>query len=360
LLDGAERLLDGVIVSGINSSLDPISRSSIAPQRLAANRKIAFKGTDIGGVGFTLQPEVARALIASNPRNSDVLMPFLNGQDLNSRPDGSASRWVINFHDWSEEVARQYRECFDQVVRNVKPERDKNNRKIYRDYWWRFAERRPGMLSATSGLARLIVITLHTKTVMPVMVDGGQVFSHALGVLATDDPAMLALLSSAQHYWWAMRQGSSIKGDLRYTPTDVFEKLARPDTTADMGRLGDRLDSYRRELMLARNAGLTATYNLLHNAQSTDEDIVELRRIHAAIDEEVARAYGWEDLDLDHGFHNTRQGARYTVGPLARQEILDRLLELNHERYAYEQAAGVAEPVQEELDLDADEDGGDE
>src|SRR3712207_8080751 len=40
------------------------------------------------------------------------------------------------------------------------------------------------------------------------------------------------------------------------------------------------------------------------------------------------------DVDLDHGFYDTRQGVRYTIGPAARQEILDRLLELNHERYA--------------------------
>ena len=32
---------------------------------------------------------------------------------------------------------------------------------------------------------------------------------------------------------------------------------------------------------------------------------------------------------------------RYTVGPAARQEILDRLLGLNHERYAAEVAAGL-------------------
>ena len=32
---------------------------------------------------------------------------------------------------------------------------------------------------------------------------------------------------------------------------------------------------------------------------------------------------------------------RYTLGPAARTEVLDRLLELNHERYAEEVAAGL-------------------
>lgn len=83
---------------------------------------------------------------------------------------------------------------------------------------------------------------------------------------------------------------------------------------------------------------------MVHDPECHDGDIVELRRIHTAIDEAVVRAYGWQDLlehGLDHGFHETRQGTRYTVGPVVRQEILDRLLELNHKRYRAEAAAGL-------------------
>lgn len=110
-----------------------------------------------------------------------------------------------------------------------------------------------------------------------------------------------------------------------------------------MRGLGHRLDTFRRNLMLFRQAGLTATYNLVHDPRCTDSDIAGLRGIHCAIDEAVVNAYGWTDLlasGLDHGFHGTRQGTRYTIGPAVRQEILDRLLELNHVRHAAEQAAG--------------------
>ncbi|MGH3224008.1 MAG: hypothetical protein ACRDPY_35905 [Streptosporangiaceae bacterium] len=135
-----------------------------------------------------------------------------------------------------------------------------------------------------------------------------------------------------------------MKTDLNYSPSDVFETLARPEVTAEMREHGKRLDIFRRELMLARQAGLTATYNVVHDQRCTDADIAELREIHRAIDEAVVRAYGWDDLlvgGLDHGFHETRQGPRYTIGPVVRQEILDRLLELNHERYAAEVKAGL-------------------
>ena len=56
-------------------------------------------------------------MIAADPRNAEVVQPYLVGEDLNSRPDGSPSRWVINFRDWPEERAREYAEPFARVER---------------------------------------------------------------------------------------------------------------------------------------------------------------------------------------------------------------------------------------------------
>ena len=304
-----------------------------------------------------MEPSRARELVELDPRNADVLFPYLSGQDLNSRYDFLARRWVINFHDWPEQKAAQYAECFEQIVRLVKPERDVNKKAFYRNRWWQFGERQTSLLKRLETLTEAIAIAQTSKTVMPAIVSTGQVLSFGVAVFCSSDRALFALLSSAPHYWWAIARASTLKGDLRYTPTDVFETFARPALSEELRALGERLDSYRRELMLARQAGLTATYNLVHDVRCTDEDIAELRRVHTAIDEAVARAYGWADLDLNHGFHDTRQGPRYTVGPVAQQEIVDRLLELNHARYAAEQAtgAGGGVAVQHQLDLDTTE-----
>ena len=61
------------------------------------------------------------------------------------------------------------------------------------------------------------------------------------------------------------------------------------------------------------------------------------------MDHAVAAAYGWGELDLGHGFHATAQGVRYTISEPARRQVLGRLLELNHARYAAEVAAGLHE-----------------
>ena len=66
-----------------------------------------------------------------------------------------------------------------------------------------------------------------------------------------------------------------------------------------------------------------------------------MRKLHKEMDEAVAKAYGWDDLKLGHGFHETKQGLRYTISEAARREVLDRLLLLNHQRHEEEVKAGL-------------------
>ncbi|MFD9946744.1 Eco57I restriction-modification methylase domain-containing protein [Nonomuraea sp. NPDC059023] len=326
-------LLDGQRAPAITAQLTSQRPVTGIPCRLITNRNRCFQGATILGLGFTMTPEAAKDMISRDRRNESVIAPYLNGQDLNSRPDHSASRHVINFQDWPLHKAAQYPEPLDQVLRLVKPERDRNNRKVYRTYWWHFAEKRPAMLKAIMGLQRVVVITLVSKVVMPVMVPTGQVFSHMLGVFATDDTAMLALLSSAPHYWWTLTRASTLETRIRYTPSDVFETLPLPELTQEMRDLGDRLNTFRKALMEHRQAGLTATYNLVNDPENTDADIVELRALHGAIDEATLRAYGWTDIEPDHGFYE----GRYTVAPAVQHLLVDRLLALNHERHLIEE-----------------------
>jgi hypothetical protein len=135
-----------------------------------------------------------------------------------------------------------------------------------------------------------------------------------------------------------------MKADLNYSPSDVLETLPLPELTDDMRSLGDLLNRRRRDIVLSRNAGLTATYGLVNDVGCRDDDIAELRQIHRDIDTAVCAAYGWDQLlrqGLDHGFHKTGPYTRYTVGPTVQRELVDLLLELNHERYAEEEAKGL-------------------
>ncbi len=339
--DGETPILDGRPVRGITPSLDARSRVTGNPYRLTANADQSYIGSYVLGTGFLLEPEQAQELIDKDPRNAEVLFPYLNGEDLNGRPDGSARRWVINFHNWSVERAQEYPDCFAIVEREVKPFRATNRRAARRDRWWQFAERAPALYSAIEGLDRVLVIARVSKTGLPVFVPTGQVISDQVVVFATDRKEVLALLSSNFHFsWWTTKGESSLRSDPRYTPSDGFDTFPQPEATERMARIGAELDSYRRSVMLDLDLGLTKLYNRVHDEQVNSADIRRLRDIHVEIDEAVAEAYGF-DLTLGHGFHQTRQGTRYTIDPAVQVEILDLLLELNHQRHDEEERTGL-------------------
>ena len=188
---------------------------------------------------------------------------------------------------------------------------------------------------------------------MPARVPTGQVFSDSMVVFASDSFNDQSVLSSSLHQTWAIKYGSGMRNDPRYTPSDVFETYPRPEPTPNLGGVGRTLDVERREIMLRRELGLTKLYNLINDpdiSDASDPDVARMRGIHVELDHAVMSAYGWDDVQLDHGFHNYRQMTRWTVSPAARVEILDRLLEENHRRAALQGDGPGAPDDQEEAE----------
>ena len=335
LESGTKVVCDDKYVARISSLLEPLGRVEGHPLQLVENTGLSFQGFIVLGDGFVIDERLATEWIASDGKNSEVLFPLINGQDLNSRPDCSASRWVIDFNDRDESDAMRYELPYAHALEFVKPYRATQRRRPHREQWWKYGEKRPGLRRAINKLDEVLVITLVSKTVMPVRVIRNQVFSHALGVFATNSYAFQAIVSSSVHQLWAIRQGSGMRGDPRYTPSDVFETFPRPSETEGLGCLGKELDDVRRETMLRRELGLTDLYNLINNPDYSigfDTDVDRIRNIHRRIDEAVIAAYGWDDIELNHGFYTYRGMTRWSVCDEARDEILDRLLEENHRR----------------------------
>ena len=81
-------------------------------------------------------------------------------------------------------------------------------------------------------------------------------------------------------------------------------------------------------------------------AEAGYQSILELRRLYRELDEAVRDAYGWYILDLGHDFQEVEtlpenDRVRYTISPMARKEVLRRLLALNHQCTVAQAAALV-------------------
>ncbi|MGA9624201.1 MAG: type IIL restriction-modification enzyme MmeI, partial [Bryobacteraceae bacterium] len=372
-------MLEDKPVAGITPQLTPPGGISGAPFRLKANEGKSFIGSYVLGMGFVLTPEEAERLKAKDPRNADVVFPYLNGEDLNSRPDQSPSRWVINFRNWPlrREVARQwkdldegeqqdmlrsgavtfdypepvaadYPDCLKIIEDRVKPERtrlDTNGRFSLRYplylRWWQYADKRPELYATIAGMPRFMVRARVTSYNCIAFANAGWICSEQTVAFSSANCGTLALLQSTMHSDWFARFGSTLETRLRYTPSDCFETFPLPASLDRLEDIGRRYYAHRQRIMQFSGKGLTAAYNRFHDRHETADDIEQLRDLHMEMDRAVALAYCWDDLDLGHGFHQTRQGERFTISDAARRTILDRLLQLNHERHAAEVAAGL-------------------
>jgi hypothetical protein len=361
------RSLDGRDVDMINAFFED-SATSGDPVALRINADQVYQGSIFLGDGFLLTHDEADSVRLADRRNAEVIFPAINGQEVNNGPDQKPTRSIINFHDWSVERAATYPVPFEIVERLVKPVRATNNRALYREVWWVYAERRPGLVAAIRTLPRGFVAARTTKYLNFSAVPTNYVFTDALYVFATDRWDLYAVVQSTLHEVWARKYSGALETRLRYSPSDCFETFAFPESlwqTANLAlaAIGERYHEHRKSLMLSLWLGLTDIYNLFHardltpakvakvSKKSADESergyagLLELRRLHVELDLAIRDAYGWQNLPLDHDFHEVETLAendrvRYTVSAAARKEILRRPLALNHVRAAAEEAAG--------------------
>jgi hypothetical protein len=250
----------------------------------------------------------------------------------------------------------------------VKPFRATQNRERNRDVWWIYAEHRPGLTRALQRINRCFIAARTTKHLNFSSSPTNRVFSDALYVFTTDRWDHYAVVQSVLHEVWARKYSGALKQDLRYSPSNCFDTFPFPGNlwqTANpaLSQMGEQYHAHRCRLMRELWLGLTPIYNLFHArdlstelvakvskkpadvARAGFDGLLELRRLHIALDNAVRNTYGWNDLNLDHDFvevetlpENDR--VRYTLSPAARKEVLKRLLALNHER-AKEEAAKV-------------------
>ncbi len=287
------------------------------PVRLKANVHKSFQGSIVLGMGFTFDDmdnkgvasPLARMhrLISQNPRNRDVIFPYLGGQEVNASPTHTHRRYVIDFGERTEsECWRQWPELMEIVEQRVRPERKKKDAKKYPRMvleWWKHWNARPELRSAMAGLDRVLVVSRVGHHAAFTFVPAPMVYADSLVVFPSRAYAVFCVLQSRVHDTWVRFFGSSMKDDLRYTPSDCFETFPFPrgwDAHPLLEEAGREYYRYRAMLMKKRNdCEFISEY-------TTVEDREESKRWR----------YRWVD--------NTRN------------EILARLIELNEARSAEE------------------------
>ena len=301
------------------------------PKQLAANASKSFVGSYVLGMGFTFDDSgpaddntpgipspiaTMERLIAENPRNSEVIFPYIGGEEVNSSPTHAHHRYVIDFRDRSEEECRrEWPELMLLVERKVKPERTRKKangeyalRSPLPERWWHHADKRPALYAAIAACEQVLVIPRVSQHMGFATLPPDQVFSEQLVAIASDSLVSFLIMQSRSHEAWIQSLASSLEERLRYTPSDCFETFPFPTfllesstdnaqaaTRENLKAIGERYHQFRAELMVSNNEGLTSTYNRFHDPSETSSGLLELRRLHEEMDQAVLAAYGWSD-----------------------------------------------------------------
>ena len=395
------KILDGETVDTITAFLFHRGGHD-DPARLKANAGKSFQGSIVLGMGFTFDDTDTKGvatplaemhrLIAEEPRNQNVIFPYIGGEEVNTSPTHAHHRYVINFRDYPlrredmgdrweeadeerrrewlrsgivpleypEPVAADWPDLLAIVEKSVKPERsnlgDNGDARRRKEKWWLWGRYTPALFAATVDLEHVLAISRVGQQAAFAIVPTGTIFAESLIVFPADTYAAFCTLQSRSHEIWARFLGSSMKDDLRYTPSDCFETFPFPDgwsTHPDFERIGTDYYHFRADFMMRHDEGLTKTYNRFHDRDETDPDIARLRDLHAAMDRAVLDAYGWTDLPTDCEFlldyeideedwGTRKKPYRYRWPDEVRDEVLARLRELNAKRANEEALAGVS------------------
>ena len=349
-----QHVLDERSVVGIDEMLYPFPRSGWRKQRLSENVDKSFVGSYVLGTkGFSMSFEEAQELIDKDERNAEVLFEYINGKDFMQSPTQRGSRWIINFFDWPEEKAREYPDCFAIVEQKVKPERQVRKpdgefklRKPLPQLYWIYADKRPKLYRTIQPLERVLCRPITSAQHAFAFVELPKVIDQTAPVFVFDDLFHLAVLQSEVHAVWWLRHGPTFGASPRYVPSDVFETFPRPKYSDKLQRLGIRLEEERGAVLCQEQIGLTEYYRRLNDPDEESIEVLDARSLHQALAAEALCTYGWSDLDPTLTFRKMKNGQqRFTFVAGVTDEVLDRLLELNKERYEAEVAAGLQGPA---------------
>ncbi len=327
-------LLDQKDVSHITTYLDDSIHIG-EPFALMSNQALSFQGSVILGQGFLLSPEKAENLLLDNPKNIEVIKPYLIGDDLNNQLDQSPTRWLINFYDWplrryskeewnllnneakkeiedkvlsnrfvsivppnyTDRVARDFEECIDIVEREVKPERLLLKDKGYREKWWQFGRRAVDLYSSIEAYDKVLIRTQAGKHNVFEFTQTNKVFDQKLIVFKIKTNKEYCELNSCFHEVWFWKYKSDLGETPNYSPTNIFSRypLTRNSNEA-LNIVGELCLKKRHSLVNNLKIGLTKTYNTFHAREIQSN--IKTNELENKSNKEIEQFYGKEVWNL--------------------------------------------------------------
>lgn len=337
----------------IGPRLQPETADGWEPQTLEPPL-FAFEGVNNSrGTAFLVAPGTHWfERLKAEPRS--LLRPYVTGDDLTGSALTQLNRWALDVADRDlATIASQWPEAHRFLMEVVHPTRTPEELQSYpglAQRWWQFARHRTDQVTQLRAIsAKCIVFAKAAKYQVSFVAPSDWIYTNKIILVALERPDLHVLfLGSAFQTWLHNFSVQSLGADNKTTSLSIskaFWTFPMPDAVVR----GDGLDAAIEFQAIVEawsktnRAGMTDAMNAVHSASVDDEAVVKMRLLRRRIDDVIADAYDWSDLDFAHDFRQDvdADGAtvvRHGLAPSIRTEILSRLIVLNRARH---ESAGV-------------------
>ena len=304
------RLLDGEEVDFIGPSLSTVRESSWTPRKVP-NGLVAFAGVDNSkGLAFLVDAEGPWYRRLHGEPNS-LLRPYITGNDITSYSLACFERWALDIADLElDEIVSGYPEAAEFLESVVRPSRTVQALKPYKgliDRWWQFWNHRADLMRTTRAHSRCVVFSKVTKHPACITAESDSIFTNKVVVVGFHRPDIYALCVSAFFTEWVVkRQGAKLGVGASLTLAikrafDTFP-LPRHHVSAEGIAAAEQFDAWVKQWSRRNGRGLTAYTDALGTPECTDPEVASGREALVVVDAEVARAYGFDGLQLTRTF----------------------------------------------------------
>jgi hypothetical protein len=225
----------------------------------------------------------------------------------------------------------------------VKPTRTPATLKSYRglvDRWWQFWNHRAKQMAVLRRNENFVAFSKVTTFPICMLALSKWIYTNQVVLIAIQrgDESVICL-SSFFRFWLEKYSGGRMRGWLRISIGDSISTFPAPENLVPRKGLDDagRFHKIATDWANKNRGGMTNVMNAIHSKEIMQQEIVTLRELLLEIDQAVAEAYGWSDLEFSYDFREshditTNIPTKYEVSEPERADLLRRLVGLNRSR----------------------------
>jgi len=302
----------------ISSSLSLKSDVTLA-KTLRCNKepKKVFQGQTHGHIGFLLSASKAKTILRENPGYSEVLKPFLIGDELVSNIKAQPERFVIDFTYKDIHQASTYTELFKKIEKEVLPEREKRakeqeseNKKAFEvnqnskgnkhhlnfyNKWWQLSYGRDEMLNSISQLTRYIACARVTQRPIFEFISSKIHPNDKVICFAFEDDYSFGIIQSGIHWLWFTEKCTTLAETPNYNSAAIWDTFPWPQDPSEkqimtIAKASKALRDERNQVMNENKQSLRDIYRLLERPGKNS-----IRDLQQALDKAILEAYGFDD-----------------------------------------------------------------